>query len=82
MKIDDIDFGLLYTFYAAPNTILPLISGVIYDKFGTRRVLLIFTSIATLGTLILMIAGYEKNWGLFLFGRSVFGLGCESMYVG
>jgi len=82
MQKDETDFGLLYTCYAAPNTILPLVSGIIYDKFGTRPVLIFFTSISTLGTVILMIAAYEKNFSLFLFGRTVFGLGCESMYVG
>ena len=49
MNKDEADFGLLYTCYAAPNTILPLISGVIFDKFGTRRVLILFAVITTLG---------------------------------
>jgi len=52
MNTDETDFGLLYSFYAAPNMALPLFSGVIYDKYGTRPVLIFFTIIAVIGCFI------------------------------
>ena len=49
MDTDPADFGLLYTFYAAPNTIMPLVSGIIYDRYGNRRILIMFSGIVCLG---------------------------------
>jgi len=72
----------LYTVYAIPNTILPLVGGLFLDKIGTRNGLLLFTTVLALGQGIFMVGGYRLNFELMLIGRVVFGIGCESMYVG
>lgn len=42
-------YGLLYTGYAIPNTILPLIGGIVMDKMGIRNGLILFTLITCAG---------------------------------
>ena len=29
-----------------------------------------------------MLGGYDENFALMIFGRIIFGIGCENMYVG
>jgi MFS family permease len=82
MSLTSTEYGLLYTVYAAPNTILPLFGGILVDKIGTRNALIIFYTFLVLGQGIFMIGGYRKNFHLMLVGRTIYGLGCESIYVG
>jgi len=82
LKITTSEYGLLYTVYAIPNCILPLIGGVILDKIGIRNGLLIFTIILCVGQGVFMIGGYRNSFSTMIVGRVIFGIGCESMYVG
>tara|TARA_B110000285_G_C14680308_1_gene404359 strand:+ start:169 stop:528 length:360 start_codon:yes stop_codon:yes gene_type:complete len=75
-------YGLLYTVYAIPNTILPLIGGLLLDRVGQRMALIMFTTTLCIGQGIFMLGGYQESFPLMLIGRGVFGIGCESMYVG
>ena len=75
-------YGFLYTAYAVPNTILPLVGGLLLDKIGTRRGLILFTFLLCLGQGIFMLGGYQMSFPLMVIGRVIFGIGCESMYVG
>jgi MFS family permease len=75
-------YGLLYTGYAAPNLIMPLIGGVLSDKLGKRITLLIFCAFLVVGQGIFAMGGYRMSFNLMLVGRVVYGIGCESMYVG
>ena len=59
LKISTSEYGLLYTVYAIPNCILPLIGGVILDKIGIRNGLLIFTIILCIGQGIFMYGRYK-----------------------
>lgn len=76
------EYGLLYTVYAIPNCILPLAGGILIDKIGTRNGLILFAILLTAGQGIFMIGGYRKSLKIMLVGRAIFGIGCESMYVG
>lgn len=76
------EYSLLYVFYAVPNVFLPLTSGIILDKLGHRNGLIIFTVILCLGQGIFMYGGYQKSFAAMAIGRGLFGIGCESMYVG
>ena len=81
MVIEPAEYGLLYTVYAVPNCILPLVGGILLDKIGTRNGLILFTVILTAGQGIFMWGGYRESFQLMLIGRTIFGIGCESMYV-
>ena len=82
LKISATQYGFLYTAYAIPNCILPLVGGLLFDKIGTRNGLIMFTIILVAGQGIFMWGGYENSYTIMLVGRVIFGIGCESMYVG
>jgi len=42
-------FGLIYTLYGVPNTVIPLLGGALLDKIGSRITLVIFTSLVVVG---------------------------------
>ena len=74
-------FSLIYSLYALPNTVIPLIGGLLADKFGNRKVMLLFSSFVLIGSTIETIACFRKSISLFLFGRFVFGCGAETLNV-
>tara|TARA_B110000285_G_scaffold167097_1_gene186756 strand:+ start:224 stop:811 length:588 start_codon:yes stop_codon:yes gene_type:complete len=77
------EYGALYSVYSIPNLILPFVGGVIYDKIGIRFGLLLFTFFVCLGQYIFMLGSGDKNgFYTMCIGRCLFGIGCESMYVG
>ena len=68
--------------YAIPNVVLPLVGGFLLDKIGTRRALILFTVMICLGQGLFMLGGYDENFWMMIIGRTIFGIGCENMYVG
>jgi MFS family permease len=76
------EYGFLYSVYAIPNSILPLLGGLFVDKLGVRVCLVIFSILLCLGQMVIMLGGYRNNFTLMIIGRGIFGAGCESMYVG
>lgn len=42
-------YGLLYTGYAIPNMFMPIIGGLLYDRFGIRVCLMCFSITLTCG---------------------------------
>ena len=82
MQKSPTEFGLLYTFYGVPNIILPLVGGILLDKIGSRKSLLLFTVCVNVGQAIIAAGGYANSFGVMLVGRMIFGAGSESMYVG
>ena len=49
LNVSSQEYGLLYTIYAIPNTILPLIGGLLLDKVGQRAALILFTTFLCIG---------------------------------
>merc|ERR1711937_1033625 len=72
-------YGYLYSVYAIPNLILPLFGGILFDKYGNRVCLLVFTTILMIGQGIFTLGGYKMKYWVMLMGRVIFGIGCESM---
>ena len=81
-KVDKQTYGILYTSYAVPNLFIPIFAGSLFDKIGSRNGILIFTVILCLGQGIFTLGGYHLSFELMVLGRIIFGIGCESMYVG
>eukprot|EP00742_Colponemidia_sp_Colp-10_P008520 GILJ01009232.1.p1 GENE.GILJ01009232.1~~GILJ01009232.1.p1 ORF type:complete len:436 (-),score=60.05 GILJ01009232.1:46-1353(-) len=75
-------YNLLYTLYALPNVILPLVGGFLIDKIGVRKMLLVFGACIVVGQAIVAVGCSVQNFSTMLFGRFVFGLGGESLNVG
>jgi hypothetical protein len=74
-------FSLIYSLYALPNTVIPLVGGLLADKFGNKKIMLLFASFVLLGSAIETVACFRKSMTLFLFGRFIFGCGAETLNV-
>ncbi|RKP22162.1 MFS general substrate transporter [Rozella allomycis CSF55] len=73
--------NLLYSVYSFPNTILPLIGGILVDKYGTTTTLIVFGILVVFGHFIFSIGLTLKSFPTMLLGRFVFGLGGETLEV-
>ncbi|KAL2816064.1 major facilitator superfamily domain-containing protein [Aspergillus cavernicola] len=73
--------SLLYTVYAAPNTVLPFFSGAAVQRFGERTLLLIIMSSIILGQLLFAVAVQTKFQLGMIAGRALIGLGGEVVGV-
>lgn len=74
-------FSLIYSLYALPNTVIPLIGGWLSDQFGNKTIMLFFASFVLLGSAIETVACFRRSMELFLLGRFVFGCGAETLNV-
>lgn len=70
--------GLTYTLYSIAAILSVLIGGMLIDWIGTRKASLLFSSLVTLGALIVALA---PNMSWIYVGRFIFGAGSESLVV-
>ena len=77
----EIYFNLLYTVYSIPNCVLPLLGGVLSDRFGNRLMLVVFSVLIGVGQLVCLVGVWNDSMLTMLLGRVVFGLGGESLSV-
>ena len=71
-------FGWLNASYSVAAVATLLVGGIIIDRIGTKKALLAFAAICLLGSLITAAKGSAP---LMIAGRTVLGLGAESMIV-
>jgi MFS family permease len=71
----------LYTAYAAPNTVLPLFSGLAVERLGEKRVLLVTLMSVVTGQLIFALATQFRALFGMILGRVLIGLGAEIIGV-
>jgi nitrate/nitrite transporter NarK len=57
----DSDIGLLNAIYSFPNIIMVLVGGIIIDKIGTRKSVVIFTFLIMLGAVMIICIRIEFN---------------------
>ncbi len=78
LGFSDSNIGMLNAIYSLPNILMVFIGGLIIDKIGTRKSVLIFTLLVGIGA---VIPALEGNFYVMVVGRLIFGLGAESMIV-
>jgi MFS family permease len=78
----EVYFGLMYSLYSIPNTVLPFIGGVLVDRCGVRLMLVIFYSLIMIGQVLMSTGCSMHSMELMLLGRIVFGLGGECIWIG
>ncbi len=78
LGFSDTQLGVLNAIYSFPNIVMVLIGGVIVDRFGARRAIVVFTGFCVLGAFLTAVTG---NFYVMAAGRLLFGLGAESMIV-
>ncbi len=70
--------GLLNAVSNLPNIVLALIGGIAIDRIGAARAIFIAAAVSTLGAVLTAIG---DPYRLMLFGRLLFGLGNETLYI-
>src|SRR5882757_6708076 len=71
-------FGWLNASYSVAAVLTLLIGGIIIDRIGTKKALAFFAALCLAGALLTAVRG---NVPLMIAGRTVLGLGAESMIV-
>ena len=86
---DGMRYNQLYAAVSYPNFIMPLIGGILADKFGIGIITILFSSVSIAGHVIVTYAWFigtdnqNDDWPYYLsfIGRLVYGLGGEIMSV-
>ena len=78
LNFTDQQLGLLYTVYSIAAIIVLLVGGVIIDKFGTKKSILVFALICMLSAVIPAIS---REFYIMAIGRFVLGIGAEPLIV-
>ena len=71
-------FGWLNASYSVAAVATLLVGGIIIDRIGTKKAIFMFASLCLLGALLTAAKGQAP---LMIAGRTVLGLGAESMIV-
>lgn len=74
----DLNLGFLQFMYSFPNIFTVVIGGLIIDRFGLRRALMLFAVLSFIGPAITAATGHLA---VMAAGRLVFGMGAESLNV-
>ena len=81
-KISHTQFSAIYTIDAFANLVYCFISGVLIDTyFGRRRAMVIFTSLVSIGQLLIAIFAYLDSINGIFFGRLVYGIAVDSIIL-
>jgi MFS family permease len=71
-------FGWLNASYSLTALLTLLIGGILIDRFGIKKSLLLFSALCVVGALLTALKG---NFYLMVTGRAIVGLGAESQIV-
>lgn len=77
-QISDSQYGLLTGIYSIAAVVALLFGGVIIDRIGTKRSVLLFGVFATVAGLVIALA---PSYQVMLGGRFLLGIGCEPLNV-
>jgi MFS family permease len=72
------NIGMLQAAYSFPNIFTVVLGGILIDRIGTRRALLIFGVLCLIGA---FITAFGAKFPMMVAGRFVFGMGAESLIV-
>jgi MFS family permease len=78
LHFSDSNIGLIQAAYSFPTILTLVIGGILTDRIGIRRSLMLFTLILFLGA---VITALSPNLWVMASGRLLSGMGTESMYV-
>jgi MFS family permease len=78
LGFSDSDIGFLQFMYSFPNIFTVVIGGIIIDRMGLRKALMIFAVFSFVGPAITAASGHLP---IMATGRLIFGMGAESLNV-
>ena len=83
--INEEQFAIIFVGYSISNTIVPLLSGPFFGKFGKWRGVTLIALTITIGIAIVwvgVLVGGTAGYNILVLGRAIYGLGGESVFVG
>ena len=72
------DIGMLQAVASAPSLVMVLVGGIIIDRIGARRAILVFAALGLAGT---VLTAASPRIGVMAAGRLLYGLGSGSLSV-
>ncbi len=78
LGFSDANIGQLYSFYSIAAIIVLLLGGIIIDRWGTKKSIILFGSISTIAA---VITASSSNLMVMLAGRFLLGIGSEPLIV-
>jgi MFS family permease len=78
LGFSDANIGFLQAIYSFPNIFTVVIGGVLIDRVGLRKALMLFGVLCVVGPAITALSGHL--W-VMATGRLIFGMGAESLIV-
>jgi MFS family permease len=82
LRLSNEQFGALFSVYAMPNVLLPMLSGVVFSKLGKWRGVTVIATVISAGVCVVFVGVWLSSYPVLLLGRVLYGLGGESVYVG
>lgn len=77
----EILYSLLYSIMAFPNIILPLVLGMLIDKFGVRINFMFMAIGVAAGAIVIYIGVAKLSFPIFFAGRIIVGAFGESLHI-
>ena len=78
LGFSDLQIGSLNAVYSFPNMFMPLIGGVLIDRYRVRTVMLLMAAICVVGAAVTALDG---RFSVMMGGRLLLGIGAETLYV-
>ena len=76
LGFSDSQIGLLQAVYSFPNIVSMLVAGIIIDRIGTRKSMVLFALLVFTG---LVVTSLSPRVGIMASGRLLVGIGAEAM---
>eukprot|EP01102_Stenamoeba_stenopodia_P011345 TRINITY_DN347_c1_g1_i1.p1 TRINITY_DN347_c1_g1~~TRINITY_DN347_c1_g1_i1.p1 ORF type:complete len:447 (-),score=69.93 TRINITY_DN347_c1_g1_i1:44-1384(-) len=74
----DVQISFLFAVYSLPNMVAVFVAGILTDKIGHNKSLMICAFAFVLGNMIIVV---DKSYFSFVIGRMLYGLGTECVSV-
>jgi MFS family permease len=78
LGFSDVNLGFLQFMYSFPNIFTVVIGGIIIDRLGLRKAMMIFAVLSFVGPAVTASSGHLS---IMATGRLIFGMGAESLNV-
>jgi len=78
LHFSDLQIGLLNAIYSLPNVFVPLLGGILVDRWTGRAVTLTTALICFVGAILTAVG---SNYAVMAGGRFLIGIGAETFYV-
>lgn len=79
------EYSVIFVGYSVSNSIVPLLSGPFFGKFGKWRGVTLIAITITIGIFVVwtgVMLGGRPGYNVLVLGRTIYGLGGESVFVG